>query len=46
MLLIIGIILIFLWAVGLAFKVAGNLIHILIVVALVMIVLHFLGTGK
>ena len=42
----IGIILILLWAAGLAFKVAGNLIHILIVVALVMFVLHFLGTGK
>ena len=44
--LVIAIILILLWAAGLAFKVGGNLIHILIVVALVMFVLHFLGPGR
>jgi len=45
MLLIIAILLIVLWTGGFAFHVAGGLIHILLVIALVMFVLHFL-TGR
>jgi uncharacterized membrane protein YtjA (UPF0391 family) len=41
MLLIIAIILLLFWFGGLAFHVAGGLIHILIVIALVMFILHF-----
>lgn len=44
--LFICVILILLWAAGLAFKVGGNLIHILIVAPLVMFILHFLGIWK
>ena len=42
MLALIGIVLIILWLVGLLAHVAGGLIHILLVVAVIMIVLHFL----
>jgi hypothetical protein len=45
MLAIIGIILIALWALGFAFHVAGSLIHVILVVALIMFVFHLL-TGK
>jgi uncharacterized membrane protein YtjA (UPF0391 family) len=41
MLLIIAILLLLFWFGGLAFHVAGGLIHILIVIALVMFILHF-----
>jgi hypothetical protein len=42
MLLIIAILLLLFWVGGLAFHIAGGLIHILIVIALVMFVLHFI----
>ena len=45
MLLIIAIVLILLWTGGFAFHVAGGLIHLLLVIALVLFVLHFL-TGR
>ena len=45
MLAIIGIILILLWGLGFAFHIAGGLIHIILVVALVMFVMH-LVTGR
>lgn len=41
MLLIIAILLILFWVGGLAFHVAGGLIHILIIIAVVMVILHF-----
>jgi len=43
MLLIIAIVLIVFWGGGFAFRVAGGLIHILLVIALVLFLLHFLG---
>nr|WP_108460663.1 lmo0937 family membrane protein [Devosia naphthalenivorans] len=45
MLWTIAIILLILWAVGLAFKVAGALIHLLLVIALI-VVLMKLFTGR
>jgi len=45
MLLIIAIILLLLWTGGFAFHVAGGLIHLLLVIALVLLVFHFL-TGR
>jgi len=42
MLAIIGLILIALWLAGLLLHVAGGLIHILLVIAVIMVVLHFL----
>jgi hypothetical protein len=45
--LTIAIILLVLWALGfLAFHVASTLIHILIVVALIMFVMHFMRGGR
>ncbi|MFL6538560.1 MAG: lmo0937 family membrane protein [Chthoniobacterales bacterium] len=41
MLLMIAILLLLFWVGGLAFHVAGGLIHILIVIAVVMAILHF-----
>jgi Family of unknown function (DUF5670) len=41
MLLVIAVLLLLFWVGGFAFHVAGGLIHILIVVALIMFVLHF-----
>lgn len=46
MLLIIAILLLLAWGGGLAFHVAGGLIHILIVIAVVMFILHFVRGGK
>jgi hypothetical protein len=47
MLLIIGIILIVLWAAGLIVHVAGGFIHLLLLIAAVMIVLHLMrGRGS
>ena len=47
MLLTIAIILLVLWGLGLVTHVVGGLIHIILVVALVMLVLHFVrGTPK
>ncbi len=45
MLAIIGIILIVLWALGLGFHIAGSLIHVILVVALIMFVFHVI-TGR
>ena len=45
MLLIIAILLLLFWGGGFAFHVAGGLIHLLLVIALVLFVLHFL-TGR
>ncbi|MFN2476392.1 MAG: lmo0937 family membrane protein [Chthoniobacterales bacterium] len=42
MLLIIAILLLLFWVGGLAFHIAGGLIHILIVIAVVMFILHFI----
>jgi hypothetical protein len=42
MLALIGIVLIILWAIGLFAHIAGGFIHLLLVVALIMVVLHFL----
>ena len=46
MLLIIAIILLVLWGGGFALHLAGGLIHIILVVALIMFVLHFLRGGR
>jgi hypothetical protein len=43
MLATIAIILIICWALGLGFHIAGGLIHIILVVALIMFVLHFVA---
>jgi len=43
MLLAIAIFLIALWAIGLIAHIAGGLIHILLLIALVVFVLHFVG---
>jgi hypothetical protein len=45
MLLIIAIVLLLLWAGGLAFRVAGGFIHVLLVIGLIVIVLYFLRGG-
>lgn len=42
MLALIGLLLIIFWVLGLVLHIAGGLIHLLLVVAVVMIVLHFL----
>lgn len=42
MLAIIGIILIALWVVGLLAHIAGGFIHLVLVIALVMLAMHFL----
>lgn len=42
MLALIGIVLIVLWLLGFAFHIAGGLIHIVLVVAVIMFVLHLL----
>jgi len=42
MLALIGILLIILWVIGLFAHIAGGFIHLLLVVAAIMIVLHFL----
>jgi hypothetical protein len=46
MLLVIGIVLLVLWLLGVvAFKVTKGLIHVALVVALIVIVIHFLNGG-
>lgn len=47
MFLMIGVILIVLWLLGFLIfkKVVGGLIHIVLIVALIVLVLHFLGRG-
>jgi len=46
MLAIIGLILIALWIAGLLLHVAGGLIHLLLVVAAILVVMHFLTGSK
>ena len=46
MLLIIAILLVLFWVGGFAFHVTTGLIHLLLVVALVMFVLHFLRGNR
>jgi len=41
MLLVIAILLLLFWFGGLAFHIAGGLIHILIVIAVILFILHF-----
>lgn len=43
---LIIIILIIAWLSGLSFHIAGGLVHIVIVIALVLIVIRLLGIGK
>jgi hypothetical protein len=47
MFLTIGVILLVVWLLGflLAKKVVGGLIHILLIIAVIALVLHFLGKG-
>ena len=42
MLALIGILLIVIWAIGLFAHIAGGFIHLLLVLAAIMIVMHFL----
>jgi hypothetical protein len=46
-LLIVGVVLFVVWVLGVLVlkKVVGGLIHILLIIALIVIVLHFLGKG-
>jgi hypothetical protein len=46
MLLTIAIILVVLWALGLTVHVAGGLIHIVLLIALVVFVLHFMRGSR
>jgi hypothetical protein len=46
MLLIIAILLLLLWGGGLFIHIAGGLIHILLVIALIMFILHFVRGGR
>ncbi len=46
MLLIIAIILLLFWTAGLFAHIAGGLIHILLVVAVIVFILHFIRGGK
>ena len=47
MLLMIAVVILLLWLVGLiAIPTAGALVHVLLVVALIVIVAHFLGIGR
>lgn len=47
MLLSVGVVLLVVWVLGFLIlkKVVGGLIHILLIIALIVIVLHFLGKG-
>jgi hypothetical protein len=45
MLLIIAILLLILWSGGFAFHVAGGLVHLLLVIALIVFILHFVRGG-
>lgn len=46
MLAIIGLILIALWILGLLMHIAGALIHVVLVIALILIAIHFLTGAK
>lgn len=45
MLLTIAVILLVLWGLGLVTRIAGGLIHIILVIALIVAVLHFVRGG-
>ena len=46
MLLTIGIILVVLWLLGFTLHLAGGIIHILLIIAVIMVILHFVrGRG-
>jgi hypothetical protein len=42
MLALIGIILLLCWVLGLVFRVVGGFIHIVLIIAVIMIAMHFL----
>jgi hypothetical protein len=46
MLAIIGLLLVVLWILGLVLHIAGGLIHLLLLVAIILVVLHFLTGAK
>jgi hypothetical protein len=46
MLAIIGILLIIFWGIGLFVHIAGGFIHLLLVVAVILIVMHFVRGGR
>jgi len=46
MLLVIAILLLLFWGGGFAFHVAGGLIHLLLVIALILFILHFVRGGS
>ena len=46
MLAVIGLILIALWVLGLVVHIAGGMIHLVLVLAVIFFVLHFLKGGK
>ncbi len=46
MLLIIAILLLLIWGGGLAFHIAGGLIHLLLLVAVILFVLHLVRGGR
>ena len=46
MLAIIGLLLIALWVLGLVVHIAGGFIHLVLLVAVIFFVLHFLSGGK
>ena len=46
MLALIGVLLIIFWLLGFVFHIAGGLIHILLVIAVVMFVLHLMRGNK
>jgi hypothetical protein len=47
MLLMIGVVLLVLWLLGFVLmkKVVGGLIHVLLIIAIIAILIHFLGVG-
>ncbi len=45
MLAIIGLILIALWVMGLVLHIAGGFIHLVLIIALIALVMHFPGRG-
>jgi len=46
MLALIGVLLIIFWLLGFVFHIAGGLIHILLVIAVIMFILHLMRGSK
>lgn len=46
MLVTIALIILLLWLLGFSIHVAGAFIHLLLVIGLVLLVIHFLGLGR